>query len=440
MTHSFSVEDWRRFGDRRFRAYHYVALTAGVAGVLTGFEVLIPFALAIGAPPFVAVLLGVLPLLGGMAQLLMPRLLERTEGNLRGLTILLATIAEPRGLYFALLVLLVASGVVSGPFAVLLLAALIGVTSLLGSVAASNLLSWYSAVLPEEDRRLVVPRLMALSLGMGALLLFPIAALLDVLSHAIGLYAYAVPFVIAGVLGIAETAALRRLKNPGRVLVPAAAASADADVQVNPDLARFLRASAINALGMGFAPSVSVFIISILGYSAGFAVSVGAIATLTTVVAAGLFGAHLVRGSSEKMLRRSFWIRAIAMALPLFALPGTATAPLLVVASAMLGSIGFSAGSLASNERMFRLIKGPAVVRQHARYLARTSGAMTLGQLAGAGVVAVGMPFGYPAFALLYAVSSALRVAAYRIAETRSAAPVTAHESKTAEAEATAVA
>jgi hypothetical protein len=187
------VDDWRRFGDPRFRVYHYVALCQGVVAVLAGFDVLIPFALAIGYPPFLAVLLGVLPLAGGMAQLGMPRLLDRTNGNLRGLTVLLAIIAEPRGLYFALLAVIVAGGALAGPMAWLVLAVLVGLLSILSSVASSNLLSWYSAILPEPDRRLVVPRMMAVSLGIGAILLLPMAAVLDALSHAVGLFAYALP-------------------------------------------------------------------------------------------------------------------------------------------------------------------------------------------------------------------------------------------------------
>ena len=51
-----------------------------------------------------------MPLAGGMAQLVVPRLLDRTEGNLRGLTILIAAIAEPRGLYLALLAIVAAGG------------------------------------------------------------------------------------------------------------------------------------------------------------------------------------------------------------------------------------------------------------------------------------------------------------------------------------------
>jgi len=438
-----AVDDWRRFGSSDYRTFHYLALCQGVVGVLAGFDVIIPFALAIGIPPFLAVLLAVIPLAGGMAQLVMPRLLDRTDGNLRGITIFVSTIAEPRGLYLAALAVAGAAGLLYGPTAFLVLALVVGVTNVLSIISGSNLLSWYSAILPEDQRRLVVPRMLAISLGIGALLLLPIAVVLDELSHHIGLLAYALPFLISGTLGIVEILVIARLRHPGRVVVPPAALAADSQQETAPELRRFIRVSGVNALGMGFAPSMSVFMISILGLSAGFSMTVGAIGTLTQVVAAAIAGARLGHGSSEKMLRHSFWIRATAMALPLLAWPGTITAPLLMVGTSMLGAIGFASGQLASNERMFRLVRGPAVVRQHARFLARTSGAMTVGQIIGSGVVAVGMSVGYPAFALLYGTSSMLRVVAWRQARPADTAmpasiPAAGYE-KTAEAGATAV-
>lgn len=416
MTVMPALADWQRFARPGYRTYHHLALTQGVVAVLAGFEVVIPFALAAGTPPFIAVLLGVLPLAGGMSQLLVPNLLNRTGGNLRGLTILIAALAEPRGLYLALLAVAAAAGLLSGPLLIALLAVVIGLGSVLGSIASANLLAWHSAVLAENERRLVVPRMMAVSMAIGALMLLPVAGLLDTMVHAIGMLAYAIPFAVAGAFGIIEVFVLRRLRHPGRVIVPAPAT--DATPEPAPELDAFLRVSTINAVGMGVAPAMSVFIISIVGLSAGFSVFVSAVSTLTMVVAAAYFGAKLTRGSSSRMLRHSFAIRAAAMITPIFALPGFAFAPVFLVASAMFGAIGFSAGSLAANERLFRLISGPMVIRHHARYLARTSGAMTAGQLVSAGVIAVGGPFGYPAFALLYAASASARIAAFRAAPT----------------------
>ncbi len=402
------VDDWRRFADPRFRPYHYLALCQGIVAVLAGFDVLIPFALAIGTPAPVAVLLGVLPLFGGMAQMLVPRLLDYTDGNLRGLTILLAAVAEPRGFWFVALTLLVATGAVGGVLAIALLALAIVLGSVLSSVAGANLLSWHSAVLPEPDRRLVVPRLMAVSLAIGALLLLPTAALLDAMFHQVGIIAYALPLALSGTFGVIEIAVLARLRHPGRVIVPPDALTADA--QTTTEMNGFLRVSVLNALGMGFAPAMSVYIISVVGMSAGFSMMVGSIGNLTQVVTAALVGARLARASAENLLRNSFGIRAAAMVCPILALPGTLTAPIFLIAASMLGAIGFAQGSLAANERLFRLIHGPAVVRHHARYLGQTSGAMTIGQLAGAAAVS----FGYPAFVVLYVISSGTRVIAYR--------------------------
>ena len=414
MLAATTISDWRNFGAPRFRTYHALAITQGVVGVLAGFDVVIPFALAIGCPPFIAVLLGVLPLAGGMGQLIVPRLLERTDGNLRGLTLFFAAISEPRGLYLAALAALVTLGFVTGPLAVLLLAIVLAITTFVTSIVGANLLSWHSAVLPEQDRRLVVPRLLALSLAIGALLLLPMAAALDALYHHIGPLAYALPFTVSGILGIAEIYVVRRLRHPGKFIVPAGAETADQ--QPTPELTKFLKVSATNAFGMGFAPSMSVFAITVVGVTAGFSMMISSIGTLTMVVAAAVAGARLARGSSSVMMRQSFAIRAVAMAAPLLALPGASFAPVFLIASSMLGAIGFAFGSLAANEKLFRLISGPAVLRQHARYLGRTSGAMTAAQFVSAGVIAVAGPLGYPAFAFLYAGSSVLRMAAFRSA------------------------
>jgi hypothetical protein len=78
--------------------------------------------------------------------------------------------------------------------------------------------------------------------------------------------------------------------------VPPRAVDGDLDPGTTPEFARFLRVTAINALGMGFAPSMSVFVISVLGLSAGFSMTAGAIATLTMVVAAAVAGARLTSG------------------------------------------------------------------------------------------------------------------------------------------------
>ena len=110
----------------------------------------------------------------------------------------------------------------------------------------------------------------------------------------------------------------------------------------------------------------------------------------------------------------------------------------------MLGAVGFASGSLAANERLFRLIRGPAVIRHHARYLARTSGAMTVGQLGGAAVIAAGCRSAIPRSRAVRHVECHSRggVAPARPMDTQASmrpSHDTRGNEKTAEAEATAV-
>lgn len=411
---AFSPADWRRFATARFRPYHVLAFCQGVVMVLAGFDVIIPFALELGAPPALAMLLGAMPVAGGMAQVLVPRLLDATDGNLRQLTVLIATGGEMRGLVLAALAVAVATGLLAGGPAIVVLALIVTLTGVLGAMGTANLLAWHSAVLAEQDRRLVVPRLMAVSMAVGAVLLLPVGLVLDHLADAVGLLAYAAPFGIAGVFGLIEIAALRRLPHPGRVIVPPPVV--DAAVPESPELRQLLRASATNALGMGIAPYLSVYAIAVLGLSPGFTMALGALGLLSVVAAAAVAGARLAHGSSARFLRTSFAIRAIAMALPILALPGSPFAPALLCLSAILASVGFATGQLAANERLFRLIRGPAVIRHHGRYLARTSAGMASGQLVSGTVLAVGAPLGYGVFATLFAASSCLRAVAFGVA------------------------
>jgi hypothetical protein len=408
------LSDWQRFAASRFRWYHLLALSQGIVAVITGLDVLIPFVLAIGCPPAVTPLLGILPLAGGMAPLVLPALLTRTDGNLRWLTLMLSAVNETRGLLMALLVVLLAAGALPAPVVLVAIIAITGTSGVLGSMVSANLLSWHSAVLTESDRRLVVPRLMSISLAIGAMLLLPTALLMDALVHQFGLVVYAVPFGVAGLFGVIELLVQWHLPPPGRVRVPPSALSAEA--HRTPAFNQFLSSSLVNALGMGIAPYLSVYAIAVLGMTPGFTMAVAAIGMLTQLITSALASARLTRGSSSQMLRFSFAIRAGAMAAPMLALPGVAFAPLLLVLSSMLGAIGFVSGTLAANERLFRLINGPAVLRQYGRYAATTAGAMTFGQLVSGGALAVGSAFGYPVYAGLYAASTGLRIVATRMA------------------------
>lgn len=414
-----TLEDWRRFFDPRFRAFHRLALLQGLM-VVVGLEVVIPFAIDIGCPPALTALLGALPVAGGMAQLAVPRLLARTDGNLRGLTVLATAIGDARGFLYFLIALGIVLGLLGGVTALVLLALVIAVAGVASAVSGANLLAWYSAVLPDHDRRLVVPRMTVLVMAVAALLLFPLGIGLDFLADRFGLVVYAVLFGAAGLVGIGEVLMVRRLPTPGRVIVPPRAMAGQAPE--TPAERQFLHVSLLNSLGMGLTPFWSVYAMSVLGLSAGYALTMSAVSQLAMVVAAAIGGGLLVRGSSARMLRASIGIRVIAVIIPILALPGSLLAPLLMYASAALASVGFALGQLSSNERLFRLVQGPTVIRQYGRLLFRNSAAMTAGQVASGVVLAVGAPLGYPAFAALFGASALVRIAAYRAARVRHAA------------------
>ena len=80
--------------------------------------------------------------------------------------------------------------------------------------------SWYQIVLPDAERRLVAPRLAGITLGIGSVVLLPLAFTIDGVIARIGLWAYCVPLAAGGAAGLVAAVAIRRLPSPGRVRVP----------------------------------------------------------------------------------------------------------------------------------------------------------------------------------------------------------------------------
>ena len=127
-----AAADWRRFGTRPYRPFRILAVAQGFIGALTGPAIIIPLLLALGAHPALATALAVLPAAGTMSQRWLPAWLDRTDGNLRGLVILFATIGEPRGLLLAVLVSLVALGWLPAGVAIVLIGVVGGTLGALG--------------------------------------------------------------------------------------------------------------------------------------------------------------------------------------------------------------------------------------------------------------------------------------------------------------------
>lgn len=415
-----AAADWRAFGGRPYRPFRLLAVTQGFIGSLTGPAMTIPLLLALGAHPALATAIAVLPAAGTMVQRWLPSMLDRTDGNLRGLVVLFATIGEPRGLLLASVVALVAAGWLPAWGAIGLIALVSGLMGALGAMAYSLQQSWYRIILPDEQRRLVAPRLGGITLGVGSVVLLPIALTIDGLAAGIGLWAYAGPLLVAGIMSVVPLVVLRRLPSPGRIRVPRGLPTDD---DARERLRRHGNVMTLALLSAGLSPFLSVYAITVLGTGAGFAIAVSAVSSATLVLSSLYVSSHLRGGSSSRLLRRSFLVRAAALFLGLAAVPVNPLAPLVLVLVAVLLAAGDTAGQLAANERIMRLATGPDVLAFQSRFVVRTVGAYTGGVAASSVIMLLG---GYPAFAILFVAAGIGRLAAARAAEVPAPAPAPA--------------
>ena len=403
-----TVSDWRSFAARRYRPFRLLAVAQGVIGALTGPAITIPLLLALGAHPAVATAVAVLPAVGTMSQRWLPAMLDRTDGNLRGLVIAFATVGEPRGLLLAAVVGSAALGWIAGWAAIALIGLIIGPLGALGAMSSSLQQSWYQIILPDDERRLVAPRLGGITLGIGSVILLPIAFAIDGLVDAIGLWAYVGPLLVGGLAGILPLVILRRLPAPGRIRVPRRAAWTG-DEQAR--LRRHGNVMTLALLSAGLSPFLSVYAITVLGTGAGFAIALSAVSSATLVLASLYVSSHLRGGSSTTLLRRSFLLRGFALLLGLAAHPVNPFAPVVLVAVAILMAMGDTAGQLSANERLFRLATGPGVLAFQSHFVVRNVGAYCGGITASSMVMLLG---GYPAFALLFLAAGIGRFSAAR--------------------------
>jgi hypothetical protein len=400
-----SLDEWRVFGGPRYRTFHGIGGAAAAVFALAGDGLTIPLLLALGTPAAAATVIGVLPFAFSAAQLLVPSLLRRTDGNLRLVTLGILAVGETRGFVLAGVVILHELHLIPSPVAIAAIAAVMSLAGAASAIGGANLMAWYGAILPEGERRFVAPRVMGITQGLGAVLLLPVALVVQAGLSAIGLLVYAIIFGIAGAFGIAELAVVRRLRRPGRVRV---APRGEAPPR-SPETNRFIRAVAIAAFGAGMGPYLSIYSISVLRLPPGFAILLSAIASAAALVSATVVGGWLNRGSASRTLRLSFVLRGGSMIVGLLAFPGNPVAWLVLCVVAAMASSGASAGSLAANERLLRLTGGVDLIGAQAAFVARSAAGLTIGQTSSGLLLAI-LPLGYPAFALLFTVSGLTRL------------------------------
>jgi hypothetical protein len=417
---SSAVADWRLFAGR-FRRFAAVGVSQAVVTSLAGDSLTIPLLLALGTPAAAATLIGALPVAGSMAQLGVPWLLRKADGDLRRVTLAILTVGELRGFILCAVTVLSALGTIPNQLAIVLIAAVMGIAGAAGTIGGANMQAWYGAVLPEVDRRFVAPKVVASNLGLGSILLLPVALLIQWAFPQYGTAVYAWVFALAGIGGIAELAAVLRLRRPGRVMVHQERAPADGSAgppgrrvpaggPFSPSLRKFIRIVTIASFGAGFGPYFSIFVISVLHMPASYAILLSALSSASNLISSALIGGWLHRGSSSRLLRLSFLLRGGTLLFGLLAFPMNPLAPVIMAVLAVLVSAGYSAGVLGSNERLLRLASGPQLIRAQGRFVAGTAAGTTSGQFFSAAVLAI-LPIGFPAFAILFLGSGLIRVA-----------------------------
>jgi hypothetical protein len=390
---------WRAFASASYRPFQAIAVGQAFTASYASDALFVPLLLRLGAPPALVVVVGATPVAGAALQAFAPQILRRLEGNLRGLTLGLA-LAEVRGFVLAAIVASVAAGAVSGLMGIGLISVTVAVGQTAGVLSGSNITLWTAVVLPDPERRLVGPRMGALTMALSTALLLPAGFALDAGTRAIGLWAYVAFFLVGGMTSTLTPLAVSRLPHPGRVLVARETAGG---TEMPPAFRRFTNVSGIASFGQGLIPSQSLYALSVLGMSAGFAVALSGVAAAGALAGSLAAGSFLLGGSSSRVLRASFVIRAAAAVCCVAAIPVNPLAPaFLLVGSALFNGAG-NAGALATNERLYRLAPAQARVHCQSRFVGATSAAAGAGSAVCATALAVAPSTAWVAYTALYA-------------------------------------
>lgn len=402
------LRPWVGFAAPANRPYLAIAGTQAVLAAFATDSLFVPFLLVLGANPAFVTFIGLLPVLGSAAQALMPAALRRSDGNLRGITVALTVAAETRGLWFALVALGVALHAIPAGGAIALVSLIVLVAGSGALVAEANVYSWLAIVLPDGDRRVVTPKMMAVTSGASALLLLPAGILLGAAGTDVASWLFVGFFGLAAAASLPLIAAVSRLPHPGRVTIP----RADAAPAPAPALRSFLRATTWNAAAVGLTPYLGVFSVSVLGMSPGFAVVLAGVWALASLLASAVLGAVVAHVSSARLLRAAYLTRGFGMLLPLAAFPGNAAAPLVMLAVATINAVGYAATVQAQTERLFRLTSGSSLLAAQASMTARNATAFTAAGLVLSGATVLAEGIGFPAWAGMFAASALPRFVA----------------------------
>ena len=399
---------WRAFAASGYRPFQAIAVGQAFTASYASDALFVPLLLLLGAPAALVVVVGAAPVGGAALQAFAPQILRRLKGNLRGLTLGLA-LAEIRGFVLAAIVAGVAAGLLGHLLGIVLISMTVAIGQTVGVLSASNISLWTAVVLPDAERRLVGPRMGALTMALSTVLLLPAGFILDDGARAIGLWIYVVFYLVSGVVSMLTPLAVARLPHPGRVLV---ARESPGGAQVPPGFRRFMDASVVASFGQGLLPALSLYALNVLGLSAGFAVALSGVGAAGALAGSLTAGSFLFGGSSSRVLRASFLIRAGAAVSCAAAIPANPLAPAFLLVGSALFNGGGNAGVLATNERLYRLVPAQARVHYQSRFVGGTAAAAGAGAVVCAATLALAPPVVWAAYTALYAGSAVCRTIA----------------------------
>jgi hypothetical protein len=399
---------WREFASPPYRPFHAIAVGQAFTISYASDALFVPLLVRLGAPPALVVLVGAAPFTGVALQAFAPQTLRRLRGDLRTLTLGLA-LAELRGFVLAAIVAEMATGAIATPLGIGLVSVTVAIGQTAGVLSGSNITLWTAVVLPDAERRLVGPRMGALTMALSTALLLPAGFVLDAGTQAIGLWAYVAFFVVGGMASTLTPLAVARLPYPGRVLV---ARETAAGTEVPPAFRRFTNVSVIAYFGGGLLPALSLYALSVLGMSAGFAVALSGVGAAGALAGSLAVGSFLLGGSSSRVLRASFLLRAVAGVCCAVAIPANPFAPAFLLAGSALFNGAGNAGVLATNERLYRLAPSQARVHCQSRFVGATAAAAGMGAGVCAVALALAPPAAVAAYTALYATSAISRTIA----------------------------
>lgn len=399
---------WRAFASAQYRPFQTIAIAQAFTGSYASDALFVPLLLLLGAPPALVVVVGAAPVGGAALQAFAPRILRRSDGDLRTLTLGLA-LAEVRGLVLAAIVAGVATGAVGQDVGIVLISVTVAIGQTAGVLSGSNITLWTAVVLPDAERRLVGPRVGALTMALSTALLLPAGYILDAGARAIGLWAYVAFFLVSGVVSTLTPLAVAQLPRPGRVLVARETAGG---TEMPPAFRRFTDVSVIASFGQGLLPALSLYALRVLGMSAGFAVALSGVAAAGALIGSLTAGSFLLGGSASRVLRASFLCRAAAAVCCAGAIPANPLAPAFLLAGSALFNGAGNAGALATNERLYRLAPTQARVHCQSRFVGATAAAAGTGAIVCATALALAPPAAWAAYTALYAGSAISRTVA----------------------------